>query len=164
LKWIVFIYKVPPKPTKYRAFLWREIRKYGAIYLQDGVFILPDLDDVHLFVGALSEKVQEFGGQEFTFLSSLFSEEKDQELIRQFNTSREEEYKELLPRIRQLYELIREEEMWEFSEQQLQKLKSNFQKLLRRFQAIQARDYFETGFGKKMNLLFNECRRRIYRG
>jgi hypothetical protein len=49
MKWIVFIYKVPSKSTKYRAYLWREIKKLSALYLQDGVCIVPDTDDLHLF-------------------------------------------------------------------------------------------------------------------
>lgn len=163
MKWILFIYKIPPKPTKYRAYIWREIKKYGAIYLQDGVFILPDLDDVHLFVGALSEKVHEFGGQEFNFLSSLFSGEKEKELIAQFNQARNDEYMDLQPRIERFFDHFSEEEAWEFSEQQLKKIKNDFKKLLRDFQAVEARDYFETEYGKKLRLHLNECRKQIYR-
>jgi DNA-binding transcriptional regulator PaaX len=90
LNWIVFIYKVPSEPTKYRAAIWRDMKKLGALYLQDGVCILPDSDDVHLFIGSLAEKVQQWGGQEFTFQSSTFLQEKNQEMIKQFNDARNE--------------------------------------------------------------------------
>jgi hypothetical protein len=146
MKWIVFIYKVPSKPTKYRAYLWREIKKLGALYLQDGVCIVPDTDDVHLFIGALAEKVHQWEGQEFTFLSSTFSKE---------------EYKELIPWVNRFLEYMEEEEEWEFSDAQSRKVRDEFQKLLRQFQGIEARDYFEADMGRELRLMIEQCRKRL---
>lgn len=163
MKWILFVYKVPSKPTKYRAYLWRELRRFGAIYLQDGVCLLPDTDDVHLFIGALGEKVREFGGQEFTFVSTTLSKEKDQEMIEQFNSARNEEYSQLMPAIRHLAHSLEEEEAWEFSDKQSQKVREEFQKLVRQMQAIEARDYFEAEQGREVRLLIDKCRQHLHR-
>ncbi|MFD0675527.1 MULTISPECIES: Chromate resistance protein ChrB [unclassified Paenibacillus] len=163
MKWIIFIYKVPPQPTKYRAYLWRELKKFGSIYLQDGVCLLPDSDDVHLFIGALAEKVREFGGQESTFLSNTFSTEKDQEMIEQFNSARTEEYNELIPGIKRLQGYFEEEEAWEFDDEQLQRVREEFQKTIRQFQIIEARDYFEAEAGRKVRLLLDQCRKQLLR-
>ncbi|TVY07022.1 Chromate resistance protein ChrB [Paenibacillus cremeus] len=161
MKWIVFIYKVPPKPTKYRTYLWRELKRFGAIYLQDGVCLLPDADDVHLFIGALGEKVQEFGGQEYTLLSTTFTTDKDQVMVEQFNTVRTEEYTELLPGIRKLKGLLEEEESWEFDDEQMQKIREEFQKLMRQFQSIESRDYFESDMGRNVRLQLDQLRRQL---
>ncbi|WP_027415610.1 Chromate resistance protein ChrB [Aneurinibacillus terranovensis] len=163
MNWVVFIYKVPSTPTKYRAYLWREIKKLGAIYLQDGVCVVPDSDDTHLFIGSLAEKVNEFGGQEYTFLSTTFSKEKNEEMIRQFNIARNQEYQELIPRVHRIQEYFQEEEDWEFSESQARKIREEFQKLLRQFQAIETRDYFEADAGRKLQLMINECRKQLIR-
>ncbi|MCZ8515851.1 hypothetical protein O9H85_26265 [Paenibacillus filicis] len=161
MKWIVFIYKVPSQPTKFRAYLWREIKKLGCLYLQDGVCIIPDSDDTHLFIGALAEKAQQWGGQVFTFLSSTFSKEKDQELISQFNDARNEEYKELIPWVTRIHGYVEEKEQWEFSEEQLRKIKDEFQKLLRQFQSIEAKDYFEAEMGHKLRVMIDQCRKGL---
>ena len=161
MKWIVFIYKVPSKPTKYRAYIWREIKKLGALYLQDGVCIAPDTDDVHLFIGSLAEKVRQFEGQEFTFLSSTFSEEKDNEMIQQFNDARNDEYRELIPWIQRMEEYFIEEEAWEFSSVHITKIREEFKKLLRQFQSIEARDYFESSLSSEIRLMIDRCRKRI---
>ncbi|TDF98102.1 Chromate resistance protein ChrB [Paenibacillus piri] len=161
MKWIIFIYKVPPQPTKYRAYLWRELKKFGAIYLQDGVCLLPDSDDVHLFIGALGEKVREFGGQESTFLSSTFAAEKDQEMVDQFNLARTDEYNELIPAIERLHSYFEEEELWEFDDEQLRKIREEFQKLLKQFQAIEARDYFEAETGRKVRVRIDRLRKQL---
>lgn len=161
MKWIVFIYKVPSQPTKYRAYLWREIKKLGALYLQDGVCIVPDTDDVQLFIGSLAERIRQWEGQQFTFLSSSLSKEKDDEMIRLFNEARNEEYQELLSMLNQFQSYFEEEEDWEFSEDQARKVRDDFQKLLRQFQAIEARDYFESEMGRKLRLLLDQCRKQL---
>ncbi|MDU0206371.1 Chromate resistance protein ChrB [Paenibacillus sp. MAH-36] len=161
MNWIVFIYKLPSKPTKYRAYVWREIKKYGALYLQDGVCIVPDTDDVQLFIGVLAEKVVEFGGQEFTFHSTTFSKEKDAEMVQQFNETRDAEYRELNPALERMLETLEEEEEWEFSPAQALKVRDDFRKLQRSFQAIEARDYFESESGRRLRLQIDQCRKLL---
>lgn len=161
MKWIVFIYKVPSNPTKYRASIWRELKRYGSIYLQDGVSLLPDTDDIHLFIGSLAEKVQEFGGQEYTFLSTTFSAEKDQEMMAQFNQARNEEYQEIIPVIERLQSYLEEEEAWEFDEEQLEKIREEFKKCVRQFQSIEARDYFDAELGRTVRLQMDRFRKKL---
>jgi hypothetical protein len=38
-------YKVPPEPATKRIALWRRLKGMGAIYLQNGVCLLPKTDD-----------------------------------------------------------------------------------------------------------------------
>lgn len=163
MNWHLFIYKAPPKPTKYRAYIWRKIKKYGAIYLQDSVFILPDTDEVHLFLDSLSKKIKEFGGTEFYFLTSAFSRNKETDLVTLFNEARNTEYSEIQPRIVQFFDRFSEEESWEFSKQQVKRIKDEFKKLLREFQEIETRDYFETEYGKELRMHINECRKQLFR-
>ncbi len=161
MNWLLFIYKVPSEPTKYRAYVWREIKKLGALYLQDGVCIVPDTDDVHLFIDDLAEKVVSFGGQEYTFLSTIFSKEKDQEMVELFNQARNAEYKELVPQIHRLQEYFEEEEAWEYSDEQAKRIRDEFHKAQRQFQAIDARDYFGSEIGSQIRLLLEKCRKKM---
>lgn len=59
--WVVLIYKVPTEPTKYRASVWREIKRLGGVYLQGGVVVFPDIDDVLLNVTSLGDMIRGFG-------------------------------------------------------------------------------------------------------
>ena len=42
MSWLLLIYRVPAEPSRKRAFVWRELKKVGAVYLRDGVCVLPD--------------------------------------------------------------------------------------------------------------------------
>ena len=43
--WLLLTYKVPPEPAKKRIALWRKIKGLGAVYLQNGICVLPKTDD-----------------------------------------------------------------------------------------------------------------------
>jgi hypothetical protein len=161
MNWIVFVYKIPSKPTKYRAYVWREMKKIGALYLQDGVCLVPDFDDVQLFISDLGKKIISFGGQENAFHSKAFSEEQTKALILQFNEAREKEYEEITPWLQRIMQYFEEEETWEYSEAQVQKIREDFRKMQRQFQIIESRDYFETEMGKKLLLKIDQCRKQI---
>jgi hypothetical protein len=116
---------------------------------------------VQLFIGALAEKVNDFGGQEYSFLSNTFSEAQNNHLVDLFNSARNEEYKDLIPWVQRIQDYFQEEEDWEFSDSQIQKIREEFKKLLRLFQAIEARDYFEADAGRELRLMINHCRKRL---
>jgi hypothetical protein len=39
--WILLVYKIPRKPTSSRVYVWRKLKKLGAILWHDAVWILP---------------------------------------------------------------------------------------------------------------------------
>jgi hypothetical protein len=43
--WLLLTYKVPSEPAKKRIALWRRLKGMGAVYLQNGVCLLPKTDD-----------------------------------------------------------------------------------------------------------------------
>src|SRR5438445_430154 len=43
--WLILTYKVPPEPAAKRIALWRRLKGMGAVYLQNGVCLLPKTDD-----------------------------------------------------------------------------------------------------------------------
>ena len=45
MAWLLLTYKVPADPATKRVALWRRLKSIGAIYLQNGVCLLPKTDD-----------------------------------------------------------------------------------------------------------------------
>jgi hypothetical protein len=39
--WLLFLYKVPHEPSTHRIYVWRKLKKFGAIRLYDAAWILP---------------------------------------------------------------------------------------------------------------------------
>ena len=40
-KWLMLIYSVPRHPSASRLYVWRKLKRLGAIMLQDAVWVLP---------------------------------------------------------------------------------------------------------------------------
>ena len=45
ITWLLLTYKVPAEPSARRIAIWRKLKGMGAIYLQNGVCVLPKADD-----------------------------------------------------------------------------------------------------------------------
>src|SRR5438874_9735679 len=61
--WLLLIYTVPAEPTRKRASVWREVKKLGALYLRDGVCILPERSETIVAAGELAARIGELDGQ-----------------------------------------------------------------------------------------------------
>ena len=39
--WLLFLYKVPHQPSSHRVYVWRKLKRLGAVLLHDSVWALP---------------------------------------------------------------------------------------------------------------------------
>src|SRR5437763_3332734 len=60
--WLLLTYKVPPEPAAKRVALWRRLKGMGAVYLQNGVCLLPKNDDHVRRLKMLVKDITEMGG------------------------------------------------------------------------------------------------------
>jgi len=61
--WLLLTYKVPPEPAAKRIALWRRLKGMGAVYLQNGVCLLPNTDDHVRRLKMLENDVAGMGGE-----------------------------------------------------------------------------------------------------
>src|SRR5919197_4896870 len=73
--WLLLIYTVPAQPSRKRAFVWRELKKAGAVYLRDGVCVLPERQDTLAAFQAIAAKVEEFGGEAILIQAARLDQE-----------------------------------------------------------------------------------------
>ncbi|OFW81574.1 MAG: hypothetical protein A2201_10690 [Alicyclobacillus sp. RIFOXYA1_FULL_53_8] len=143
INWIVLVYKIPSEPTKYRATVWREIKRLGGIYLQNSVCIFPDIDDVALNVSSLANQIRNMGGTEYLFFTTSPTQAQATELVSQFQSSRTEEYQALLLEIDELEQ--QSEEGAQLAN--ISGLNDEFRRLKKQVALVKARDYFAAPLG-----------------
>src|SRR5690348_18337873 len=61
--WLLLIYTVPAQPSRKRATVWREIKRLGAVYLHDGVCVLPEQPGALINLRALASRIETMDGQ-----------------------------------------------------------------------------------------------------
>jgi hypothetical protein len=96
--WILLAYKVPPEPAKKRIALWRKIKTLGAVYLQNGVCLLPKTDDHVRRLKIMEYEIAEMDGDSVLLETNGLDSVQEQKLLARFNADRDEAYQEFLQR------------------------------------------------------------------
>jgi hypothetical protein len=141
--WLLLIYAVPAQPTRKRATVWREIKKLGAVYLRDGVCVLPEQPDALSSLQGLAARIKEMDGQAYVVEGGQIDAAQTADLTEQFLAARAEEYAEINREAEQfLAHVARETEHREFTYPELEELEQDLGKLKRWAHQVHARDYF----------------------
>ena len=94
--WILLTYKVPAEPPKRRVALWRKLKGMGAVYLQNGVCLLPKTDDHSRRLKMLENDIGEMEGECVLLETVALNRTQEEKVIARFRADRDEEYKEFL--------------------------------------------------------------------
>ncbi|HEX7648095.1 MAG TPA: Chromate resistance protein ChrB [Noviherbaspirillum sp.] len=94
--WLLLTYKVPPEPAKKRVALWRRLKGMGAVYLQNGVCLLPKSDDHVRHLKMLENDISEMKGESLILETVALDRTQEDKVVARFKADRDEEYKEFL--------------------------------------------------------------------
>lgn len=162
MHWLVLIYTLPPEPTRKRAFIWRELKKVGAVYLRDGVGILPDRPATRQAVQAIVDRVRAYEGRATAVEAALIDDLTAQDVVRQSRAARQTEYTALTDSSRELLDHVRRElPHRDFSEAEIKSLLEDVGKLWRWYDQICARDYFAADAAATASAAIAECESAI---
>ena len=162
MTWALLIYTVPSDPSRKRAYIWREIKKVGAVYLRDGVCGLPERAETATTLRRIAAKVEEFGGEATLVEAAHLDPKREEALTAASRTARTEEYRELAREAEGfLAHLRRETEHREFTFAELEELEEDFGKLTRWTDQVRARDYFGGGEAEQVAALLARCEEEL---
>ncbi len=156
--WLLLIYTVPSEPSRLRATVWRELKKAGAVYLRDGVAVLPTREDTTVTARAIAAKVTEFGGQATLVEEAHLDPERVAAITAQARAGRAEEYAEIAREgERFLAHAQREREHRAFTFAELEEIEEDLGKLKRWVAQVRARDYFGAADASPIAELLDRC-------
>jgi hypothetical protein len=128
--WLLLVYKVPPDPTARRVYVWRKLKRLGAILLHDAVWVLPPTPFTREQLQWLTTEIVEMNGDALLWEAQLMSAEQDEGLVQQFIAQAETAYNEVL------LALVESE--------------PDLAALSRQYQQIKASDYFNSALGQRV--------------
>lgn len=96
--WLLLTYKVPPEPTRVRVGIWRRIRGLGAIYLQNGICVLPASNEHRRQLRLVQSDIEGAGGEAWLFETLGLDTKQEARVVSQFKQDREQDYAEFLER------------------------------------------------------------------
>jgi hypothetical protein len=94
--WLLLAYKVPPEPAAKRVALWRRLKGMGAIYLQNGVCLLPKTDDHARRLKMLENDIAQMGGDAVILQSVALDRIQGEKVVARFKAYRDDAYREFI--------------------------------------------------------------------
>lgn len=89
-------YKVPPEPAAKRVALWRRLKGMGAVYLQNGVCLLPQTDEHMRQLKMLENDAAEMGGKTVLLVTKSLDPTQEGKVIARFTADRDDQYCEFI--------------------------------------------------------------------
>jgi hypothetical protein len=128
--WLLLSYKVPRAPTAKRVYVWRKLKKLGAVSLQDSVWVLPATPHAREQFRWLASEIEELGGETTLWESTLLSDGQAARLVERFSAPVEKNYSVILAA--------------------LKRRNPDLTALSRQYQQALAQDYFRSALGRKV--------------
>lgn len=95
-QWVLLVYKVPSEPSARRVYVWRKLKKLGAILLHDAVWILPSTERTREQFQWLASEIVEMGGEALLWEAHQLLNRQEEQLVQQFTRQAEDIYQEIL--------------------------------------------------------------------
>jgi hypothetical protein len=126
--WVLLVYKIPREPTASRAYVWRKLKRMGALLMHDAVWVLPGNSWTREQFQWLAVEITELGGEALLWESRLLLDGQQDALAHQFLAKVDAAYEEILA--------------------ELERGNADLVGLSRRYQQVRAQDYFHSDLGK----------------
>lgn len=156
--WLMLIYKVPAEPGRKRLALWRKIKALGAVYLQNGVCVLPPLEDHHRRLKMLENDIAEMGGDAFLLDCRGFDTAQSDKIVARFTKERNEAYLEFIERCDGFEdEISRESIAGKFTYAELEENDEDLKKLGSWLGKIQKLDFYNAALAPEAVSRLAQC-------
>jgi hypothetical protein len=128
--WMLLVYKVPNEPTSGRVFVWRKLKRLGAVLLHDAVWVLPAAPRTREQLRWLASEITELDGEATVWESQLAQAADEEKLVARFGEAVEGQYREILAGLKEKGR--------------------DLAALSRKYQQVQALDYFNSDTGRRV--------------
>ena len=128
--WLLLHYKLPSKPSALRVYVWRKLKRLGAILLHEAVWVLPDQPRTAEQVQWLTAEIQEMGGEAYSWRANIILGEDNESISQQFNEQVDKVYSDLLKK--------------------LEKPRADLQEISKQYQQATAQDFFHSKLGLRV--------------
>jgi Protein ChrB, N-terminal len=128
--WLLLHYKLPNKPSALRVYVWRKLKRLGAILIHEAVWVLPDLPRTAEQIQWLTAEIEEMGGEAYSWRANTILGESDEAITQQFNEQVDVVYSDLLKK--------------------LEKSRADLQEISRGYQQAAAQDFFHSKLGLRV--------------
>jgi hypothetical protein len=157
MPWRVITYRLPVEPSRHRVAVWRELRRLGAVALQQGTWAVPDGQPFAAGLSQVVEEIKAAGGQPVV-LAVADEEASAAQLEALFTAQREAEWAEFVSDCGKYEtELAAEVAKGKLTLAELDEEEQSLDRLRRWYRTIKARDLFGAPSAAAAERRLKEC-------
>lgn len=162
MSWLIVTYRLPADPSRHRVAVWRELRKAGALPLQQATWVVPDRSDFAQVVAAVVSLVHAAGGEVFVFRAAPTDGDAEARLEQSFTAEREAEWEEFLAECGKFdREIDKEIRIGKFTAAELDEEEQNLERLRRWSRDLRRRDVFVAPSWEEAERRLKGCEERL---
>jgi hypothetical protein len=94
--WVLLLYKVSSEPSARRVYVWRKLKRLGALLLHDAAWVLPAQPYTREQFQWLAAEIHEMEGSAMVWEAQLALDGQDEALVAQFLAQADAAYQEIL--------------------------------------------------------------------
>lgn len=156
--WLLLTYKVPPEPAAKRIALWRKLKGLGAVYLQNGVCLLPKTEDHVRRLKMLENDIGEIGGEAVILETVALDRAQEEKVVARFKADRDEQYREFLGRCADFEaEIAKEIAIDKFTYAELEEEDIDLRKLQGWLEKIRKLDFYGASLAEEASARLRGC-------
>jgi len=144
-RFVLLVYRMPARPTSHRVTVWRQLKKTGAVYLQQSVCVFPDQASLRKELAPILHRIEEASGEYHLLPVRNLDPAEEGKLREQFVHQAAKHYDEIIENCE--VNFVKEIEFETFRQnltyEEAEEIRAEFEKLVAWFQRVEARDWFE---------------------
>jgi hypothetical protein len=155
----VLVYRMPAKPTAARVAVWRQLKKSGAIYLQQSVCVFPDNRTIRKDLQPTLERITAGKGEYHLLPLRSLDESEKGKLIQQFQDQTSNHYQEIIENCEVNFTKEIEFETFRknFTYEEAEEIRAEFEKIVAWYERVLRRDWFGAPNQSKAKEWIDRC-------
>lgn len=159
MSWVLLVYRVPTEPASKRVGVWRDLKRSGALYLQQCVCIFPNRAEVIDELHRIAAKIVAMEGEYNLFDIPHVRPDDEAKIVEAFRALRNKEYAEIVEECETKF--IKEIEFEHFRQnytfEEAEEIGQDLEKIRRWFARIVERDWFGADRRGEVEIWIEKC-------
>lgn len=161
--WLLLIYKLPSDSSHARVTVWRQLKRLGALYVQQAVCVLPDRPELRESLGKVRRRLDELGGSSIFLTLTEVEDEAREKFVEGLRDQSAKEYAEIIEECDTKF--VKEIEFERFRDnftfEEAEEIRQDLEKLRRWLKKVEARDWMGAGGRDVARQKVSDCERLL---
>lgn len=161
--WLLLVYRLPSDSSRARVAVWRDLKRLGALYLQQAVCVLPDAPGIRERIGKMRARLEELGGDSTFLTLHEVDQETRESFVAGFRSQSAKDYAEIVEECETKFfkEIEFERYRENFTFEEAEEIRQDLEKLKAWMAKVEARDWMRAEGRDEAAAMIDRCEQML---